>query len=913
MKLELPVHGRTLLRSTACCAALLLAQSATQAAAIVADASCQPQPLGARTLYLRGTFNSWNAADSQKFSWACNRYQLVTRIRGPHKFKIADEAWSPDADFGHSKAGEQLALKGPELQQLFNGVHRFTLTMDTANTAPTLHVENCPSDAPLGQTTLFLRGSMNNWAALDEYAFKYSCDAYYLNVKLPTRHEFRIADAAWQEAFSFGSSGSADLLAGGTGNLSHNFAGEHTIRLAFPGGRPQLDIGAKTFADPAVRAVTDPTALSLRFDSRALADKSPFGAVPVGSTMDFHVSAMPGIQKLSLVIETRRMEGNQERLEYSEVARLAMTRSQQGGRERWSASHRFTEVSIYGYWFEAEIGGQTFVYQNNADPIFWTREKGSGGLGEVADKPAAAGTIRRFRQTVYATDFKVPDWASDIVYYYIFPDRFRNGNPSNDPQPGVARYHDKTVELHKDWLDKPWRPASGDGSDASYNNDFFGGDLQGIIDKLDYIQELGANTLYLTPVFKAASNHKYDTADYKTIDPGFGSNQDLVRLTGEAERRGMRVILDTSLNHSGSDSIYFDRFGNHPSAGAFEGGRIRADSPYASWYTFDAKQSRPDKQYKGWVGVSDLPELNKASASFRHYAYGAADSVMKLWLDRGASGWRMDVAPWVPDDFWREWRSAIKQHRPDALTVAETWFDASKYFLGDMFDSTMNYIFRNTVLEYAAGGKASDLYRNMELMREAYPSQAFYALMNLLSTHDQARSLHYLGWQSDKDAPALIARAKQRFKLALFFQMSFPGAPAVYYGDEVGVTGGDDPYNRAPYPWADQGGQPDTELLAEVKRLIKLRKDNPVLRRGSIEAPLLLDDHVIVLGRKLDKQVAISASNNSETAQTVTIALPEQFHAAAFTDALTGASYTAVQGRISFTVPPLFGTLLLAY
>jgi glycosidase len=375
----------------------------------------------------------------------------------------------------------------------------------------------------------------------------------------------------------------------------------------------------------------------------------------------------------------------------------------------------------------------------------------------------------------------------------------------------------------------------------------------------------------------------------------------------------MRVILDTSLNHSGSDSVYFDRFGNHKSAGAFEGGRIRADSPYASWYTFDAKQSRPDKQYKGWVGVSDLPELNKASASFRHYAYGASDSVMKLWLDRGAAGWRMDVAPWVPDEFWREWRSAIKQHRPDALTVAETWFDASKYFLGDMFDSTMNYIFRNTVLEYAAGGKASDLYRNIELMREAYPPQSFYALMNLLSTHDQARSLHYLGWQSENDAPALIARAKQRFKLALFFQMTFPGAPAVYYGDEVGVTGGDDPYNRAPYPWADRGGQPDTELLAEVKRLIKLRKDNPVLRRGSIEAPLLLDEHVIVLGRKLGDKVALSASNNSEAPQTVTIALPEQFHAAAFTDALTGASYTAVQGRISFTVPPLFGTLLLGY
>ncbi len=912
MKPDLPANAWTLLRYSVCCAALLLAQSPTQAAAVLADTSCQAQPLGGRTLYLRGSFNSWNAAESQKFTWACDRYQLVTRIRGPHRFKVADEAWSADADFGQGKASQQLKLKGPELQQLFTGVHRFTMTMKSANSDPVLRIEDCPADAPLGQTTLFLRGSMNNWAALDDYAFKYSCDAYYLNVNLPARHEFKIADAAWQEASSFGSSASADLLAGGTGNLSHSFTGEHTIRLAFPGGRPQLDIGAKTFADPAVQAVTDATALSLRFDSRALADKSPFGAVPVGSTMDFHLSAVPGVQKLTLVIEKRSMEGNQERLDYTEVARLAMTRSSQGSQERWSASHRFTEVSVYGYWFQAEIGGQTFIYQNNADPIFWTREKGSGGLGEVADKPAAAGTIRRFRQTIYAHNFKVPDWAPDIVYYYIFPDRFRNGEPRNDPQPGVARYHDRTVELHKNWLDKPWRPGSGDGSDTIYNNDFFGGDLQGIIDKLGYIQDLGANTIYMTPIFKAASNHKYDTADYKTIDPGFGSNEDLIRLTSEAARRGMRVILDTSLNHSGSDSIYFDRFGNHQSAGAFEGGRIRADSPYASWYTFDAKQSKPDKQYKGWVGVSDLPELNKASPSFRQYAYGAADSVMKRWLDRGAAGWRMDVAPWVPDDFWREWRTAIKQHRPDALTVAETWFDASKYFLGDMFDSTMNYIFRNTVLEYAAGGKASELYRNMELMREAYPAQSFYALMNLLSTHDQARSLHFLGWQSDKDTPEVIARAKQRFKLALFFQMTFPGSPAVYYGDEVGVTGGDDPYNRAPYPWADQGGQPDTELLAEVKRLIKLRKDNPVLRRGSIEAPLLLDDHVIVLGRKLGDQLAISASNNSEVPQTVAILLPEGFHAVAFTEALTGVSVQAVNGKLALSIPALSGTVLLS-
>jgi glycosidase len=868
--------------------------------------------LGGRTLYLRGSFNSWNAAAAQKFTWACDRYQLVTRIMGPHNFKIADEGWSADADFGRGNTAQQLTIKGPELQQLFNGVHRFTMTMDTSNSNPALHIETCPADAPLGQTTLFLRGSMNNWAALDEFAFQYSCDAYYLNVNLPARHEFKIADASWHDASSFGSASNAELVAGGTGNLSHTFTGEHTIRLAFPGGRPQLGIGAKTFADPSARAVTNPVALSLRFDSRTAADKSPFGARPAGSAIDFGVSVLPGVSKLTLVVEKRRLEGNQELLAYTEVARRAMTRSTHGAVERWSTRYRFTDVSVYGYWFEAEISGQTFVYQNNHDPVFWTREKGSGGVGEVADKPISAGTIRRFRQTIYAADFKVPDWAPDIIYYYIFPDRFRNGDPRNDPQPGVGRYHDTTVELHKNWLDKPWRPGSGDGSDKVYNNDFFGGDLKGIIDKLDYILDLGANTIYMTPIFKAASNHKYDTADYKNIDPAFGSNHDFVLLTKEAAKRGIRIITDTSLNHTGSDSIYFDRFGNHQSNGAFEGGKIRADSPYINWYTFDASHAEPNKQYKGWVGVTDLPELNKASPAFRQYAYGDPDSVMKLWLDRGAAGWRMDVAPWVPDDFWREWRSAIKQYRPDALTVAETWFDASKYFLGDMFDSTMNYIFRNTVLEYAAGGKASELYRNIELMREAYPPQAFFALMNLLSSHDQVRSLHYLGWQTDGANTSTIQRAKQRLKLALFFQMTFPGAPAVYYGDEVGVTGGDDPYNRAPYPWADSGGQPDTELLAEVKRLIKLRNDNPVLRRGSIEAPLLLDEHVIVLGRRLDDKVAISATNNTQQPRNVTIELPENFKVASFTDAITGASIQTIKGKLTFSIPALFGTLLLS-
>ena len=868
-------------------------------------AACKPDPLAGRTLYLRGTFNSWNASETQKFTWACNRWELVTRIEGEHAFKLGDEGWSADADFGARPGSGLLERKGPEIKHRFGGTTRFTVdAAGAAGTAPTLRIEACPAEAPLGATVLFLRGTLNNWAALDDFAFQYVCDAYYLNVKAPGRHEFKVADSAWKDATTFSDNGA---------NHTFAFEAENTVRLSFDAGRPSLSVGPKTFADPSAKAVSDPVALSLRFDSRDATHKRPFGAVTAGTAIDFEVQALPGVEALTMVVETRRLEGNQELLEYTEVARLPMTRrATADGHERWAASHRFGAIGIYGYWFEARFAGKAFVLQNNADAVFWTREKGSGGAGAVADAPAVARTIRRFRQTVYAADFKVPDWAPDIVYYYVFPDRFRNGNRANDPKPGRDRYLSGTVEWHTDWNQRPFKPGTGDGSDATFNNDFFGGDLAGLIQKLDYIQSLGANTIYMTPVFKAGSNHKYDTADYKRIDPAFGSNEDFKRLTREAAKRGIRVIPDTSLNHTGSDSLYFDRFGQFGNTGAFASGKPNPASPYFGWYSFDTQQADPDKQYKGWVGVTDLPELNKSSRSYRDFAYAAKDSVTRLWLERGAAGWRMDVAPWVPDDFWREWRTAVKAAKPDALTVAETWFDSSKYFLGDMFDSTMNYIFRNAVLEYAAGGKARALYANIELMREAYPPQAFFAQMNLLSTHDQARSLHVLGWHDDTRDAAVIERARQRFKLAVLFQMTFPGAPTIYYGDEVGVNGGDDPYNRGTYPWADLGGKPDAAMLATFKQLTALRNRNPVLRRGSIDAPAYIDDEVIVLVRRLGAQVAITATNNSLQPRTVRIRLPAAVQGGVLHEALTGTRVGAAAAEVSITVPPLWGTVLLS-
>lgn len=774
--------------------------------------------------------------------------------------------------------------------------------------APSTQAADC-KPAPLGDATLYLRGGLNNWAAQEEQAFEYRCDAYYLNVSAKGTQEFKIADEDWAPALTFGGDAKGNPARAATGNLKRDFSGDHTLRLAIAAdGGATLDVGPKTFKPAPPQAITDKAVLSTGFDSRAEAFKSPFGAQPRGREIRFYVgNDVPGLKRATLVIERRRMTGNQEQLAYEPLTRIEMTPEPRGQGTGFAARYRFDEVGVFGYWFEIETDQGKYALQNNKDTVYWTREKGSMGPSSVERLPGNLNRIRRYRQTIYAPDFKVPDWAKDIVYYYVFPERFRNGDKSNDPRPGGGRpqdrYQDRDVERHAKWNEKPFKPGTGDGSDTLYNNDFFGGDLQGIIDKLDYIKSVGANALYLTPVFRAPSNHKYDAADYKNIDPAFGTNDDFVRLCAEAARRGIRVIPDTSLNHVGADSPYFNRFNNFPAGGAFDGGKPNPASPYYGWFKFKPEEKDPNKQYQGWVGVSDLPEIDKNSPSFRAYAYRDKDSVTNLWLDRGVAGWRMDVAPWVPDDFWREWRQAVKARKPDALTVAETWFDASKYFLGDMFDSTMNYIFRNAVLDYAAGKSGKAMAANLELMREAYPPQAFSALMNLLSTHDQPRALHHFGEDQD------LALAKQRLRLAVFFQMTYPGSPTIYYGDEVGLGGGDDPYNRAPYPWADEGGRPDEALLADFKRLTKLRHDLPVLRHGTLSAPLHVDEHVVVLARQDGKTWAVTATNNGNEARTVKVGLP--FLADKLRDALGGDAVKVKDGSIQLTVPPLSGRILI--
>ncbi|MCU7376363.1 alpha-amylase family glycosyl hydrolase [Paucibacter sp. O1-1] len=533
--------------------------------------------------------------------------------------------------------------------------------------------------------------------------------------------------------------------------------------------------------------VSDPVARSLRYDSRALArHKQPFGAVPAGQRVRFAVAAAAGVDSLTLVLEQRTLRSATRACC---AAHRAGTGSRCGARA-WARGPRavqrdlqFNAVGVQGYWFEARIGGQTWVLQQRRT-LAWTREKGVGGLATVAAMPARLASptaIRRYRLSVYQPGFRVPAWAQQSVYYYVFPERFR-GDRRGDPRlAGTRRYHQHhQIEAQARWIGTPYRPGSGDGSDSFYNNDFFGGDIAGLIDKLPHLQRLGITAIYSTPLFLAASNHKYDTADYHRIDPGFGSNADF-RAPHRQRRAPGPALHPRCLAQPHRQRLGVLRPLWQPRGQRAVGRRScrcfcrrpaqRPRPMPTGTASTPARAEEPDKQYQGWVGVTDLPELDKNAPAWRHFAYRAPDSVTRHPGCSGAAGWRMDVAPWVPDDFWREWRGVVKATRPDALTIAEAWFDPAKHLLGDMFGSTMNYIFRNAVLDWAAGGSAQAMAAQLEHLREQVPALAFHALMNLLSSHDLAQASWVLGDKGATTPAPQRALARQRLRLAMLLRL----------------------------------------------------------------------------------------------------------------------------------------------
>ena len=439
--------------------------------------------------------------------------------------------------------------------------------------------------------------------------------------------------------------------------------------------------------------------------------------------------------------------------------------------------------------------------------------------------------------------FHTPDWAKGALIYQVFPDRFYKSGDC-DLTGKLEPY-----SIHKDWYeDVDWRPNA---EGVILNNDFFGGNFKGITEKLPYIASLGTTILYLNPIGKAFSNHRYDTGDYKVPDPMLGTLEEFSVLCEEAHKLGMKVILDGVYSHTGSNSLYFNRDGAFDGVGAFQS----KDSPFCSWYTF----YEWPLNYHSWWDFNTLPTVKKMDPEFIKFIISDADSVLVHWLKLGADGFRLDVADELPDEFLKLLYDRVKEINPDALVLGEVWEDASNkkaydrrrtYFTNAELDSVMNYPFRTAILNFMRGWDSGrGLKETVLSIVENYPPEVVLSNMNLLGTHDTPRILTALvddfdGSREEKAKRHLsrnnLEVARDRLMMASFLQYTLPGSPSLYYGDEALMEGYKDPFNRRTYPW----GREDLDMLAHFKRLGQLRKTYEALRLGDIHFFEAEDKHL---------------------------------------------------------------------
>ena len=524
-------------------------------------------------------------------------------------------------------------------------------------------------------------------------------------------------------------------------------------------------------------------------------------------------------------------------------------------------------------------------------------------LGKNGLRPDRDGA-ERWQLTVYE-ETGTPDWFGRGVTYQIFPDRFRRtGTP--DVSGMVGRRW-----LHESWDDQPVFRPDEDGQIT--NRDFFGGSLAGITEKLDYLQSLSVTTLYLNPIFEAASNHRYDTADYRAIDPLLGDEETFRTLCREAHKRGMRVMLDGVFNHTGSRSRYFNADGFYPELGAAQS----QDSPYYDWYSFHPWPT----DYDAWWGVKTLPAVNEQRPAYRQFIFKGEDSVVRHWLRCGADGWRLDVADELPGDFIAGIRRAIEDEKPDGYLLGEVWEDGSnkvaysqrrRYLLGRETHGLMNYPLRTALLRWLGGGDAAEFRESMETLRANYPPAAFYGAMNFLGTHDTPRILTLLGAEHIPAAkeeraafalsPAQLARGRAKLRLAGMLLYAFPGSPTLFYGDEAGMQGFEDPLNRGTYPW----GREDTGLLDFFRALGRLRKERRSLQSGSLTY-IYAQGGGLVIAREHEGETTMVALNAGDEVLTLTLPWPGGMAE----DGLTGQRFLAVNGQLRLSLPPLDGVVLI--
>ena len=537
--------------------------------------------------------------------------------------------------------------------------------------------------------------------------------------------------------------------------------------------------------------------MRILFDSKKICYKDPFGTLIPHQDCTLHIH-IPCTVKTSAVSCVMCREDGSE-LFAAHMHHL----EQQGPYDIWQGSFRLKQPGLYFYYFR--ITGHTGTFR-----LF---KQGNDTNMEAGDC---------WQVSCIPQDFTTPNWAKGAVIYQVFPDRFC-ASGKTDLTGKLEPY-----TLHESWDEEvAWQPNE---RGEILNNDFYGGNFRGIREKLPYIASLGTTILYLNPISKSFSSHRYDTGDYKTPDPMLGTTEEFTELCRAAHSMGIRVILDGVFSHTGSNSLYFDRERVFGGQGAY----CTKHSPYYSWYTF---HRYPDS-YNCWWDFDTLPTVNKTDPSFIDYIITGEDSVVAHWLRLGADGFRLDVADELPDAFVYLLKCRVRQLNPDALVLGEVWEDASnkvaygirrRYFTGGELDSVMNYPFRTAILDLLRGMDDGHRFRETVMtLLENYPPQVILCNMNLLGTHDTPRILTALVDSFDGPRETL---AKQRLLAASFLQYTLPGAPSLYYGDEAGMEGGKDPFNRRPYPW----GKEDNELLEHFRLLGRLRKECAALRLGNLE------------------------------------------------------------------------------
>ena len=513
--------------------------------------------------------------------------------------------------------------------------------------------------------------------------------------------------------------------------------------------------------------------------------------------------------------------------------------------EYWDLHFSATTEGLYWYHFELDTPwGKNFVYH------------AGGGVGDILPEGMD------FQQTVYDKNFTTPDWLKGGLIYQIFPDRFYN---SGTPKQGV-----RESRVIREWGDEPfWKDEQMNGI---WNNDYFCGDLKGIEEKLPYLADLCVSCIYLNPIFEANSNHRYDTADYERIDPLLGTEDDLRSLCKKAkEEYGISIILDGVFSHTGCDSKYFNIYNNYNSVGAYNS----KESPYFSWYKFI---DYPD-DYHSWWGIKLLPEVIEEDESYRQYICGK-DGILRKWLRCGISGWRLDVADELPDIFLDDLRKAVKAENQDAVIIGEVWEDATtkfaygerrRYLLGEQLDSVMNYPFADAVLNFVRFKNANAFFDSVLGIIENYPPQVTNVLMNHIGTHDTERAINRLAgedcegrgrqWQYEHNTLSNYEylHGVSLMKLASLLQYTLPGVPSLYYGDEIGMMGYKDPFNRGCMQWDNQ----NDELLRWYKRLGEIRRGCHVFQKGAF-IPVFSSHKTIAYKRSDDTSEVLVAMNLDE-------------------------------------------------